>query len=136
MRRTYAGAAGETRMPGMGGPARRMPAGAGFALLAAVLFGASTPVAKRLIGETSPVLFAGLLYLGSGAGLSLLYLIRRRARAEAPLLRAQLPWLAGAVFFGGILGPVLLMSGMRGTAAATASLLLNLEGIFTVLLAW
>src|SRR5207248_386626 len=69
-------------------------------------------------------------------GLSLLYLIRRRARAEAPLLPAQLPWLAGAVFFGGILGPVLLMSGMRGTSAATASLLLNLEGVCTALLAW
>jgi drug/metabolite transporter (DMT)-like permease len=55
---------------------------------------------------------------------------------EAPLVRADLPWLAGATFFGGVLGPVLLMLGLTTTPASTASLLLNLEGVFTALLAW
>lgn len=114
-----------------------LPAGVGTALLAAALFGASTPLAKLLLGETSPVLLASLLYLGSGGGLALVYLVRgRAARREAPLARADLPWLGGAVFFGGVLGPVLLMVGLRATPASTAALLLNLEGLFTALLAW
>lgn len=115
-----------------------LPAGVGAALVAAILFGASTPFAKRLLGEggVSPQLLAGLLYLGSGVGLSLLFALRGGARAEAPLARADLPWLAGAVLFGGVLGPVLLMLGLSATPASTASLLLNLEGVFTALLAW
>lgn len=116
---------------------RVLPAGVGVALLAAVLFGASTPFAKLLLGEMRPVLLAGLLYLGSGLGLTLLFLLRRgSASGEAPLVRSDLPWLAGAVFFGGVLGPVLLMLGLKAAPASTASLLLNLEGVFTALLAW
>jgi drug/metabolite transporter (DMT)-like permease len=111
-----------------------------LAILAAVLFGASTPLAKLLIGEMPPVLLAGLFYLGSGAGLSLLYLIRRSRRntgtGEAGLTRRDIPWLAGAVLFGGVIGPVLLMLGLVATPASTASLLLNLEGVFTATLAW
>jgi drug/metabolite transporter (DMT)-like permease len=121
-----------------------LPAGVGAALMAAVLFGASTPFAKLLLadgplpGQTrvTPQLLAGLLYLGSGVGLAILYLLRGGARAEARLGRGDIPWLAGAVFFGGVLGPVLLMVGLSVTPASTASLLLNLEGVFTALLAW
>jgi drug/metabolite transporter (DMT)-like permease len=106
-------------------------------VLAAVLFGASTPFAKLLLGGLRPVLLAGLLYLGSGAGLSILRLLRgRNDMKEALLTHVDVPWLAGAVFFGGVLGPVLLMLGLKATPAATASLLLNLEGVFTALLAW
>lgn len=104
------------------------------ALLAAILFGASTPAAKLLVGEMHPVLLAGLLYAGSGLGLSL-WLALRKERL-APLQRADLPWLAGAVLAGGIIGPVLLMVGLSSIGAASASLLLNLEGAFTALLAW
>ncbi len=116
-----------------------LPTGVGIAFIAAALFGASTPFAKLLLGEVSPVLLAGLLYLGSGIGLSLVRLARRQSTlgaGEASLPREQWGWLAGAVFFGGALGPVLLMLGLHSTAAATASLLLNLEGVFTALLAW
>jgi drug/metabolite transporter (DMT)-like permease len=101
-----------------------------------VLFGASTPFAKRLLGDLPPVLLAGLLYLGSGLGLNVLRLARRSGSAEAPLTRTDYPWLAGAILFGGVLGPVLLMIGLNTTPASTASLLLNLEGVFTALLAW
>jgi drug/metabolite transporter (DMT)-like permease len=105
------------------------------ALAAACLFGAATPLASELVGETSPQVLAGLLYLGSGLVLllSMRWWPRRR---EAPLTRRELPPLAGAIFFGGGLGPVLLVIGLRTTPAATASLLLNLEVVFTALIAW
>lgn len=115
---------------------RLLPPGVGAAVAAAVLFGASTPLAKLLLGEVAPVLLAGLLYLGSGLGLTVLYMTRARAADEAPLARSDLPWLAGAVLFGGGLGPAFLLLGLRLTPASTAALLLNLEGVFTALLAW
>lgn len=111
--------------------------GVGMALLAAALFGASTPLAKGLLQDTSPQLLAGLLYLGSGAGLLLVWLVQRgRARREAALSRRDLPWLAGAIATGGVLGPLLLMYGLLQAPASSASLLLNLEGVFTTLIAW
>jgi drug/metabolite transporter (DMT)-like permease len=103
------------------------------ALAAAALFGASTPAAKALVGEMHPVLLAGLLYAGSGAGLTIWFLISRKTPG---LRRADIRWLAAAVLAGGIAGPVLLMVGLATTGAATTSLLLNLEGVFTALLAW
>src|SRR5215469_10663287 len=112
------------------------------ALAAAVLFGASTPIAKILVGEMPPVLLAGLLYAGSGVGLGIGLLLRRLAgSAEAPggfaLPRGEdRKWLAGAVLFGGVLGPVLLMLGLSSTLASASALLLNLEGVFTALVAW
>ena len=118
---------------------RRLPAGIGVALGAAALFGASTPLAKLLLADIAPVLLAGLLYAGSGLGLGAWWLLRRlRARAdgEAALRRPDLPWLGGAVLAGGVLGPVLLMWGLAATPAATASLLLNLEGVLTAAIAW
>ena len=106
------------------------------ALLAAFLFGASTPLAKLLVGETSPWLLAGLLYFGSGAGLLLARLVRDRGWRPSGLARAEWPWLAGAIVFGGMLGPVALMVGLSRASAATASLLLNLEAVLTALIAW
>jgi drug/metabolite transporter (DMT)-like permease len=114
--------------------------GAAAAIAAAALFGASTPFAKLLIGGgVDPWLLAGLLYLGSGAGLGLLYLGRKAigmAPAEAPLRRADLPWLVPVVLSGGVAGPVLLMAGLAATPASSASLLLNLEGLATMAIAW
>jgi drug/metabolite transporter (DMT)-like permease len=83
-----------------------------------------------------PSLLAGLLYLGSGIGLCLLWIIRGRTAAQTPIGRRDLPWLAAATLFGGIIGPVLLMFGLARSTAATASLLLNVEGIATALIAW
>ncbi|HVS80485.1 MAG TPA: DMT family transporter [Pyrinomonadaceae bacterium] len=113
--------------------------GVSFAMLAAVLFGASTPFSKILLGKTEPVLLAGLLYLGSGVGLTIWSLFRSLSKSstrEARLKRSDLPWLAGAILAGGIIGPVLLLLGLAITAASSASLLLNLEGVFTAVLAW
>ncbi len=94
------------------------------------------PPSSFSLAKTQPMLLAGLLYLGSGTGLSLFRWTRSGKTAEAPLRRPDMPWLAGAVLFGGVLGPVLLMFGLRVTPAATASLLLNFEGALTALLAW
>jgi drug/metabolite transporter (DMT)-like permease len=110
-----------------------------YALLAAALFGASTPLAKMLVGQTTPVALAGMLYLGSGLGLLACYLLRalaRRGGESAGLTGKDLPWLAGAIAAGGVAGPVLLMLGLSITPASSASLLLNMEGVLTALLAW
>lgn len=110
-----------------------------LALASAALFGASTPAAKLLLGALSPWLLAGLLYLGSGLGLSLILVARKLLKLtaeEAPLRRGDLPWLAGAVLFGGVVGPVLLMAGLARTSASSAALLLNLEGLATMAMAW
>src|SRR4030095_12568547 len=117
-----------------------MRSGIAFALLAAVLFGASTPLAKRLVGEVPPIMLAGLLYAGSGIGLAMVLAVRRVAvkRREQIAWPSQrhAAWLAGAIVFGGILGPVFLMLGLTVASPSSASLLLNLEGVFTALLAW
>jgi drug/metabolite transporter (DMT)-like permease len=101
---------------------------------AAILFGAGTPLAKLLLGSVSPWMLAGLLYVGSGLGLGLYRLITRPGRVQ--LARREVLPLVGAIGFGGILGPVLLMFGLANMPATGASLLLNAEGIFTALLAW
>ncbi len=110
------------------------------ALWSAVLFGASAPLAKCLLPHVSPMLLAGLLYLGSGFGLVLYAWFRARGKSpksqEAALRRKDWPWLAGAIAFGGIIGPVLLLWGLAATPASSASLLLNLEGVLTACVAW
>ncbi len=117
----------------------RISSGPALALGSALLFGASTPLAKLLLGVADPLLLAGLLYLGSGLGLALLTAAARasgRERAEAPLQGRDLPWLAAIVLFGGVLGPALLMGGLALTPASTTSLLLNVEGLATMTIAW
>ena len=113
------------------------------AIAATLLFGASTPLAKLLVGDIPPLLLAGLLYLGSGPKLSVVLALRRaRARARRHptthlgIPRAELPWLVGAIVFGGVLGPALLMFGLTQTSGAAASLLLNVEGVLTAVIAW
>ncbi len=111
-----------------------------MAIASAALFGASTPLAKLLLGGgVSPWLLAGLLYLGSGVGLSVVHFGRRAigiAPTEAPLRRADLPWLGLVILAGGAIGPVLLMLGLSTTPASSAALLLNVEGLATMAIAW
>ena len=110
--------------------------GVGAAIGAAALFGASTPFAKRIVGDMSPAVLAGLLYLGSGVGLWLARIVRDRGFAPTQMSPAEWPWLGGAILFGGVLAPLLLMLGLAHTSGADASLLLNLEAVLTALLAW
>jgi drug/metabolite transporter (DMT)-like permease len=111
-----------------------------YALASAALFGISTPAAKVLLGTLNPIVLAGLLYCGAGIGVAVL---RRFAQGalrlnaqNVALSRQDVPWLAGAIAAGGIAGPLLLMFGLSQTDAATASLLLALEGAATALIAW
>jgi drug/metabolite transporter (DMT)-like permease len=112
-----------------------------LALLSAALFGVSTPATKVLLGSIDPTVLAGLLYCGAGLGVAVLRRLGRSVVSqpgapEVALSRKDLPWLAGAIMAGGILGPVLLMAGLARTEAATTSLLLTLEGVATALMAW
>jgi drug/metabolite transporter (DMT)-like permease len=110
------------------------PPGAGAALGAALLFGAATPLAKLLLGAMDPWLLAGLLYLGSGVGLTLYRLLRRAPPVH--LAPGEWAWLAGAILAGGVAAPVILMVGLASMPASGAALLLNAESLFTALLAW
>ncbi len=113
--------------------------GAALALGAAVLFGIATPFSKLLIGQVDPQMLAGLLYLGAGIGLAGVHFGRGALGVPAPeasLKQADLPWLAAVVLFGGMLGPLFLMLGVARTDASSASLLLNLEGLATMAIAW
>lgn len=117
----------------------RLSGGVTLALLSAALFGASTPLAKLLLGNVNPWMLASLLYLGAGLGLAAVHLSRNALRlpaVEAPLRRSDLLWLAVVITAGGILGPLFLMFGLARTQATSASLLLNLEGLATMGIAW
>ena len=113
--------------------------GAVLGIASAALFGASMPLAKLLLGDVDPWLLAGLLYLGSGVGLAVVHISRRLVGIdppEAPLRRADLPWLAAVILAGGVIGPLLLMVGLSVTPASSAALLLNVEGLATMGIAW
>lgn len=109
------------------------------AIIAAILFGASAPLSKVLLGELDPIPLAGFLYLGSGLGALIVLLIQGKSgsgrQLEAHLTRQDIPWLSGAIIAGGIIAPIFLLIGLRITPASTASLLLNFETVATALIA-
>jgi drug/metabolite transporter (DMT)-like permease len=113
--------------------------GVALAGTSAVLFGASAPFSKLLLEAIDPQLLAGLLYLGAGIGLAAIHIGRAALGIPAPeasLRAADMPWLVAVVLFGGVVGPLLLMLGLARTEAASGSLLLNLEGLATMAIAW
>ncbi|MGE3871427.1 MAG: DMT family transporter [Parvibaculaceae bacterium] len=110
--------------------------GVPLAIGSAVLFGATPLFSKLLLREVHPLILAGLLYLGAGLGLAIYRWLRRPAGGEAPLGASDMPWLALAIGAGGTLAPVLLMIGLVTTTASTGALLLNLEGVATMVIAW
>lgn len=117
-------------LEGRGGSVNRR----GMALCAAsaVLFGLSTPAASRLALRMNAFSLAGLLYLG--AARAVLPFARTVWPSGAAVRRAA-PRLAVAIVAGGAMGPVLLAVGLRQAPASTVSLLLNLELVFTTILA-
>jgi drug/metabolite transporter (DMT)-like permease len=111
-----------------------------YVMLSAALFGVSPPLAKLLVGDIPPLALAGFLYLGAFLGLLSFWamgLLHRRTgmRRTAPLERGDVPWLAGAIFSGGMAAPILLMTGLTFVSGFTASLLMNLEGVATAMIA-
>ena len=112
--------------------------GAAAALGAAVLFGLSAPLAKLLLADARPLCLGGLLYLGAGLGLLLLSIVFPRLRSrssEAPLRRADIGLLVPIIAAGGVLGPLLMLTGLSRVSGLVGSLALNLEAPFTILLA-
>jgi drug/metabolite transporter (DMT)-like permease len=108
------------------------------ALLSAVLFGMSVPFAKLFLEKVEPLPLAGFFYLGSGLGLffySMLFGGDNRSEKEAKITKKEIPWLVGAVVFGGIVAPVVMMVSLKNTPSSTASLLLNFEGVATAVIA-
>ena len=107
--------------------------GSALALLAAALFGLSTPLVQRFGQGLGPFATAALLYAGAAL---VAFLQRRGSQAEAPLRRADIPRLLAMVATGAVVGPVALAWGLQRTSGASASLLLTLEAVFTAVLAW
>lgn len=109
-------------------------------IAAATLYGVGLPLTKALLKDISPVAMAGLLYCGAFVGLGLYHALMRLARnktndASSNLSRKDLPWLAGSVVTGGFLAPILLMVGLDLASGFSASLLSNLEGVATAIIA-
>lgn len=105
-----------------------------WCLLSAALFGASTPVSKVLLADLGPFTLAGLLYLG--AAVAVAPFARRGGSAERRRHPRHIAYLAAAILFGGIAGPLLLLFGLRAASSASVSLWLNLETVATALLAF
>jgi len=108
--------------------------GALSGLAAAALFGLSAPLAKPLLQSTGALMLSALLYLGGGLALALASLFRRTS-TEAPLRRRDAPLLGVVILAGGVVGPLLMLLALQRASAAAVSLLLNLEGPFTLGLA-
>ncbi len=115
------------------GPRSASARGALCGLGAALLFGASAPICKRLLPSVSPLMLAGLLYLGAGIGLTFVRL--RSGGGEARLGRKDLAPLLTIVVIGGMVSPYLMLRGLAHVSGVTGSLLLNLEAPFTMAIA-
>ena len=103
-------------------------------LAAAILFGISAPLISTVTGSGSALSIAGLLY--GGATLALLAVrLFRDTEAETSVGRQDLPALAALTLLGGVVGPVALVMGLARLPAASSSLLLNLEAVFTLAIA-
>lgn len=109
-----------------------------YAILSAILFGMSPVACKAIVGQMPSSLLAGLLYMGSGLGLTGVAL-----RQTTPVydILSSLSWrqrtnLAGAIVSGGVAAPLFLAYGIRFGSASEVSLLLNFEAVATTLLAW
>jgi drug/metabolite transporter (DMT)-like permease len=101
-----------------------------LALVAALIFGATTPAASVLARSVSPLWLSAALYAGVACVIAFARFERRS------LARADVPWLFASALVGGVAAPVLLVLGLRATDAATASLLLATEPVATAAIAW
>lgn len=109
-----------------------------LAIVAAILFGISTPFSKVLLGDMDSIVLAACLYLGSGLGAAIFLVFSAQIHwpsQEAKLNQGDMGWMLGSVLSGGVAAPIVLLFGLKITPASTASLLLNFEGIATTLIA-
>lgn len=104
-----------------------------LALLAAALFGLSTPLVQHFGQGLGAFTTAALLYAGAAA---VALLMRHPPEREAGLQRSDLPRIVAMAVFGAVIGPVALAWGLQRTSGSSASLMLTLEALFTAVLAW
>ncbi len=104
-----------------------------LALLAATLFGISTPLVQYVGHGLGAFTTAALLYAGAAVVAALM---RHPPEREASLKRSDLPRIAAMAAFGAVIGPVALAWGLQRTGGSSASLMLTLEALFTAVLAW
>ena len=105
-----------------------------IALLSAVLFGASTPIGKILLDSLPPFQLAGLLYIGAALGVLPFSIRQRNAKKIHRIGKRNILRLIGAISFGGVAGPVLLLFGLQKAPAASVAMWLNLELAATAIL--
>jgi len=105
-----------------------------LALLAALFFGAATPLSKPLLTRLTSFQLAGLLYLGAALGVVLLLVRERKFTSPWRMDRRNALLLLGSIVFGGILGPLALLAGLNLASAASVSMWLNLEMVATAVL--
>ena len=106
-----------------------------MAVLSAVFFGMAAPLSKILLADLNYFLLAGLLYLGAAAGLLPFTLFQARIKIDR-VGKKNILRIVGSILFGGVLGPVLLLLGLKIADAASVSLWLNLELVATAVLGW
>lgn len=104
-----------------------------LALLAAALFGLSTPLVQHFGQGLGAFTTAALLYAGAAV---VAVLMRHPPEREAALRRTDFPRIAAMAAFGAVIGPVALAWGLQRTSGSSASLMLTLEALFTAVLAW
>lgn len=106
-----------------------------FAIAAAALYAIAAPLSKLLLDDVSPTMLAGLLYLGAGAGMSVVGLFRRDRSKVARFTKNDRVYVVLMVALD-VAAPILLLFGLKTTAAANASLLNNFEIVATSLFAF
>ncbi len=122
-----------------GNPLGRLSPGVAFAIAAPLLYSFTIPLSKLFLRQVEPWMLAGLLDLGAGLGMAIVYLVRRViSRQPTPNLMEKRDWywLLVSIFTGALMASVLQTYGIANSTASAASLLLNLEGVFTGLIAW
>lgn len=108
-----------------------------LAILAAALYAVNSPFSKLLLDYIPSTLMAGILYIGAGAGMGIIALIRKTAKinqSEEKLTKSDLPYTIAMVVLD-IAAPIFLLLGLSYTTAANASLLNNFEIVATSLIA-
>jgi drug/metabolite transporter (DMT)-like permease len=103
-------------------------------LLAGFLFGVATPLSKIILSQLNGFQLAGLLYVG--AALTFIPFVIKHKKVEFIALKrsGKKKHLIGIIVFGGILGPLFLMIGLKTANAMSVSIWLNMELIATAIL--
>lgn len=106
-----------------------------YAILAAIFYSINIPFSKILLNYVTPTILAGLLYLGAGIGIGIIFILKlNKVNKKELLSKSDFPYTLSMVVLD-ILAPICLMYGLINTTSATASLLNNFEIVATTIIA-